>query len=71
VPITIGADDDSADRAHDEADAIGGKSREQRDDRIAGGKEVSAELDREQAEDHEVERFDEVADHAGQDGSPP
>jgi hypothetical protein len=35
------------------------------------GEEVCAELDREQAEDHEVEQFDEVADRAGQDGSPP
>jgi hypothetical protein len=68
--IAVGADDDGADRAHHEADAVGGEGGQHPGQLIGLGKEVGRDLGSEQAEDQEVEQLDEIADRAGDDRPP-
>src|SRR4029077_12644730 len=71
LQIAERADDDGADRAHEEADAEGREATQQGRQGIIAREEIGADLRREEAVDHEIEKLDEIADRARDDRAPP
>jgi hypothetical protein len=70
IAIADMAEHDGADRAHEKSDCKRAEGREQRDDAVAGRKELLGQNRREEAVNGEVVPFEHVADDAGRDDPP-